>query len=179
MKRLFNVALVRKTREWLWRYLPAEIGGTITAVLAALVSHELTDSLAVAAIAGTIGENFGYYGTSCCRDFRQHWQKNKTKTGLKKVRIVTTRTTRDMLVEFGPAELLDSFFVRPSLFYLVPQAISNVGLGFFIAKIMADVVFYALAIVGYEVRKRLFIDFKSDDRSLTWVTGAKSDSLLQ
>ena len=51
-----------KLREWGRRYLLAEIVGTLTALAAALTVHELTGSLARAALAGSVAETVAYYG---------------------------------------------------------------------------------------------------------------------
>ena len=58
-----------------------------------------------------------------------------------------------LLVEFGPAEIADTFAVRPLAMYLGPLLIGHLAAGILAGKIAADIVFYALAIVGYELFK--------------------------
>ena len=64
---------------------------------------------------------------------------------------------RSLLIEFGLAEVVDSAFVRPYLLWLSPQLIGQLQLGWLIAKLAADIVFYTLAIAGYEFHKRYFM----------------------
>jgi hypothetical protein len=53
-----------------------------------------------------------------------------------------------------PAEILDNFFIRPFAMYIAPQYIHPYPIGFLAGKFSADLIFYALAIIGYESRKR-------------------------
>jgi len=146
----------RKLREWCIRYVPAEICGTITAVSAFWVAHQATGSLAAAAIAATVGENIGYYSIAAQREIRRYWKAHRQHGRIRRAYDTGRHTLRDMLMEFGPAELIDSFAVRPSLFYLLPLWMpGQVGIALIIAKITADLVFYSIAIVCYEYKKRL------------------------
>jgi len=149
----------RKLREWFIRYLPAEIAGTITAIASFWLAYKLTDSLVVAAIAGTAGENVGYYGVAASNEIVKYWRKHAHHPRLRRSWLTGVRTLRNMLVEFGPAEAVDSLAVRPGLFYLLPTIFSgNMGLALIAAKLLADVVFYSFAITGYELRKRYIGD---------------------
>ncbi|HTE58251.1 MAG TPA: hypothetical protein VK694_05910 [Verrucomicrobiae bacterium] len=144
-----------KVREWLARYLPAEITGTITALGGFWIAYQTTGSLAVAAVCGTIGENVGYYGVISLREVLRYWQSHHHHARLKRLWLTGVHTIRDMLVEFGTAEILDSFVVRPGLFYLLPTTFSNhKAVALIAAKLVADLVFYTFAIIGYEVRKK-------------------------
>jgi hypothetical protein len=67
-----RVAVRRKLREWVRRYLPAEIIGTLTALAAALTVHAVSGSLISAAIAGTIGESLGYDGCIAVHEVRYY-----------------------------------------------------------------------------------------------------------
>lgn len=144
----------RKAREWLARYIPAEIIATFTAISSALLAHHLSGSLAVAAIAGTIGENIGYYSYFAIREAARHYQGHRQHPPLRRTLLITVKTVRDMLVEFGPAEFLDSFIFRPLFMFWGPQLVPNFAAGILLGKIAADLIFYTFAIVGYEYRKR-------------------------
>jgi len=146
--------LRRKVREWLLRYLPAEIIATVGALSGAGAAYVLSDSLAVAAIAGTIGENVGYYGYFAVREVTRHYLGNSQHPPLRRIILTAYKTIRDMVVEFGPAEFFDSFVFRPLFMFLGPQLVPNFVLGIFLGKIAADLIFYTLAIIGYELRKR-------------------------
>jgi len=136
-------------REWLRRYLPAEAAGLLAALTGALVTHRLTGSPVAAAFAGSACEAAGYYATIAARDVARHRRDMTTPRAL-------ARTGRDLTVEFGAAEAVDSLLVRPALMYTGPLLTGGFVTGTVIGKVSADVVFYALAITGYELRKRIF-----------------------
>lgn len=145
-----------KTFEWLRRYAPAEIIGTFTALLSASIAYYASNSYALAAVAGTIGENIGYYGYIVVIEWIRHYRNHRHHNLPKRTIMVFSKTTRDILIEFGPAELLDSLLVRPLFMFIVPQLIGPYAVGIFVAKIAADLIFYSVAVVGYEARKRWF-----------------------
>jgi hypothetical protein len=126
-------------REWLWRYGPAEVSGTVGAVLAATVAAAVAGA-ATTAYAGAIGEAVAFYAVIVVRDLR-------TRTGSRR------RTLAGLAVEFGPAEVADTLVVRPLAMYLGPLLVGHLAAGVLAGKLAADVVFYALAIVGYELRR--------------------------
>jgi hypothetical protein len=61
-----------------------------------------------------------------------------------------------MFIEFGPAEYFDSFLVRPFLLSFFPYILSNYSLAIVIATVCANVVYYLAAVMGYELRKKMF-----------------------
>jgi hypothetical protein len=63
-------------------------------------------------------------------------------------------TVQAMLLEFGPAELVDSLLARPLLMYLLAGLLANLTAGIAAGKLAADVVFYAITISAYELRQR-------------------------
>ncbi|HUC20578.1 MAG TPA: hypothetical protein VMR98_03750 [Candidatus Polarisedimenticolaceae bacterium] len=147
----------RKVREWLRRYLPAEVIGTCTALTGALAAYSLTGSYVIAAIGGTIGENIGYYGYFTVRETVRHYADHRHYPPPRRIVLIAYKTLRDMLVEFGPAEVFDSFLLRPFFMYSMPQVIPSFTWGILAGKLCADVTFYGFAIGGYELRKRWFI----------------------
>ncbi|HEV7707624.1 MAG TPA: hypothetical protein VGP16_05475 [Asanoa sp.] len=124
-----------RVRDWLARYAPAEAAGITGALLAAAA----VDSPGAAAIAGTVGENVGFYAMIFVRDLR---------AGGRPAQVV-----RDMVVEFGPAEVLDTLLVRPAAIYLATRALGTTTAGVVAGKVAADAVFYTIAIIGYELRR--------------------------
>jgi hypothetical protein len=64
------------------------------------------------------------------------------------------RDIRNIILEFGFSEILDSLFIRPFMMYIFPILIGNVELGIFAGKIAADIVFYVPTIFAYELRKK-------------------------
>jgi hypothetical protein len=147
----------RQLREWLKRYIPAELSGTITALLAAQLAFMTSQSLVVAAVCGSIGETIGYYAAAIGRDVIAHYRLHQERTGHRRFWFTCITCIRSLLVEFGLAEIVDSAFVRPYLLWLSPQLVGQLQLGWLMAKLAADIVFYTLAIAGYEFHKRYFM----------------------
>lgn len=149
--------IVNTCKKWAVRYLPGEVAGTCTALGSSLAVHAATDSLAAAAIAGTVGENIGYYGAALCRELRLYWRRCGSRSRYAKLRFSMKHAIRGMVVEFGFAELVDTFAVRPFLLYMLPVLFpSNLVAALFAAKILADCVFYGLTFAGLQVRQRMF-----------------------
>lgn len=144
----------RKLEEWSRRYLPAEILGSFTALTAAWTVHAVSNSLIAAAIAGSIGESLGYYSYIAIRELRHIDARHRHHGSPKPLWLTGTRIVRDMLIEFGPAELVDSFLARPFFMYLMPTLLDNFTAGLIAGKLGADVVFYSLAITSYEIKKQ-------------------------
>ncbi|MEV4534019.1 hypothetical protein AB0J82_09330 [Asanoa sp. NPDC049518] len=122
-------------RAWLSRYAPAEAAG----IAGALLATAPFDDPGAAAVAGTVGETVGFYAMIFARDVR---------AGARPAGVV-----RDMVLEFGPAELLDTLLVRPAAMYLATRALGTTTTGVVVGKLAADAVFYAVAIIGYELRR--------------------------
>lgn len=142
-----------KLRDWTKRYFPAEIVGTITALLISTFTFILTGNYIVTAFAGAWGESLGYYGFISTRDIlssrRHHRSKNK-KYGIRSF----SRNIRNLFLEFGVSEIFDGIFVRPFFMYIFPLMLGNLQLGIFIGKIVSDVFFYIPTITAYELRKK-------------------------
>jgi hypothetical protein len=128
--------------EWLRRYLPAEIVGLIVAVVAASVAQRLTDgNAAIIALVGAWAETLAYYATMLVRE------------------LLTTRGTvlekvRDLVLEFGVGEAIDTLVIRPALMYAAGQLVHDPRWGVVIGKFASDVFFYVPTIAAYELRKR-------------------------
>lgn len=136
----------RKSAEWLRRYLPAEAVSTCCALLGGLLAA--LGNPALAALGGTWGENLGYYGTMIAREWRDRRARGEGfPTAL-------SRAARNLALEFGPAELFDSFFVRPAAMFAAIAVVGNLPLGLILGKVTADFAFYTAAIGAYELRKR-------------------------
>ncbi len=145
--------ILSKIKEWLVRYLPAEIVAIIGAMIGGLATHYFFDNPVITALGGTWGENIGYYGQILYADLKSRKEKDEkiTPAGVLKV-------LRNVIVEFGPGEYLDSFVIRPAAMYFFPQATGNVALGLLLGKLSADVTFYLPTIFAYEFRKKVFKD---------------------
>ena len=136
--------LGRRAREWLGRYAPAEAAAILGALLGAGVAAWFGVAAATA-YAGAIGEAIAFYAVVFVRDQRRSSRRSGGSS--------PWQTLRGLLMEFGPAELLDTFAVRPLAMYLATVLIGHVATGVLVGKVAADVVFYTLAIIGYEIRR--------------------------
>jgi len=136
---------LRKVREWSARYLPAEIVGTISAVTCAFIVFNSTGERGAAAIAGTLAENVGFYGVMIGTEW---WRQRRAG----RIGLLSTgwHTMRVMVAEFGPAEALDSLLLRPLSMYSGPFVTGEIASGSLLGKLLADAIFYVLAITSYE-----------------------------
>lgn len=116
---------------------------------AGLVTNHFFHNPVITAIGATWGENLGFYGRILYADVldRKRRDQEITLVGLLKV-------LRNAIVEFGPAEYLDSFLIRPITMYFFPQITGNIVIGLFLGKISADVTFYVPTVIAYELRKK-------------------------
>jgi len=141
------------------RYLPAEVAGLSTALIAAAASMaRWPHGLAQAALAAAIGEAFGFYGAFVWRQMRaRHGLAPTARAKARQMMIILG----GLVVEFGPAELVDTLFVRPVAMYAMELAFGGIMIGVLAGKIIADLVFYGLAVGAYELilrRLRGFAD---------------------
>lgn len=149
-----NQRLKSKTSEWVRRYIPAEILGTIGALVAAWLTYNHTHSYVGAAAAGWFGEGIGFYGYFITAELLLNNKKYREYSFIKRLSLIIAVASTNLFVEFVPAEILDNFFIRPFAMYIAPQYIHPYPLGFLVGKFSADLLFYLLAIIGYEARKR-------------------------
>jgi hypothetical protein len=142
-----------KIKEWMKRYLPAEALATVGAIGGASLTYFLTRNRIISAYGGAVGENIGYYGLIIVREYLKDQKHSKDK-GKKHGVSGVLKTIRNLLVEFGVSELLDSLVVRPLCMYIFPLIIGQFTIGVIIGKFAADIVFYIPTIIAYELRKK-------------------------
>jgi hypothetical protein len=145
----------RKIHEWSLRYLPAEGAGILTAAAAGVVAYWSNSATAVVGVAAALGEAIGYYGWLVTSDLmRRH---HDDRRGRDRPALDVMLTLRDLVVEFGPAEAVDTLLVRPALYVSLPILLGGeLIVNLFYAKLISDAVFYLLAVPGYELRNALF-----------------------
>ena len=143
----------KKILEWVKRYAPAEIFATLGAVIGANAVFLLTQNRVVSAYAGAMGDTICFYLVMLTRDIIagivQHKSNNKEYRASS-----LAKDTRNILIEFGPAEILDTLIIRPFLMYFFSSALSSYAFGILLGKISADIVFYFPTIISYELRKK-------------------------
>ena len=142
-----------KRKEWLKRYIPAEIIGTTTALLAAWIVYAQTNSYFAAAAAGWVGEGIGFFGYFITAEIITHHKRYENYSFWKRLSRAIAAASTNLIVEFLPAEIIDNFVIRPFTMYIAPVYIQPYPLGFLIGKFSADIIFYVIAITSYEVRK--------------------------
>ena len=142
-----------KSREWLKRYLPAEITGTVTAIGAAGIMHLFSDNHILIAYTGSLAEAIGFYSTILVQRVLSVRKINHTTN--KKFHFSDSLTLlSSILLEFGPAGIIDGLFLRPFFMYIFPIFLNNFTLGIFAGKIAGDITFYILVILSYEIKKQ-------------------------
>ena len=146
-----------KAIEWTRRYLPNEIAGTTAELGCAAAAYLATDSLAAAAVAASLGASVGYYAAAQLGAVRVAYREQRVRPPVVRLLVANLLALRSILVEFGPAELIDSIFVRPVAFYFGPLVFDHVVGGWIVAKVIADGAFYAVAIFSYERFKNLLV----------------------
>jgi hypothetical protein len=153
----------RQLARWVRRYLPAEAVGLVVAVLAGLAAQAFYATVVVVVIAAW-AETAAYYATMLARDVRagrQHAAAARGAYGLHD----WLRTLRNLMLEFGIAEVLDSLLLRPALMYVATQLTASLAGGIVLGKLGADLVFYVPTIIGYELRQRYLPDPERGPRS--------------
>jgi hypothetical protein len=87
------------------------------------------------------------------QSYKKLAKKNKElgqKTTLKE----TLLLVKNLVLEFGYPAILDFFFIRPFCMYSMPILTGNYFTGIIFGKITADLCFYLLTIVNYELLKQ-------------------------
>ena len=143
----------QNVREWLRRYLPAELASVVATLVGAAVVYAATHHRLTAALAATWAGNVAYFGLILARDIRTS-QRLCHAAGRSYSAPDLLRNLRALAIEFGVAEVLDSFLIRPALLYYMPLWVGSFAGGVLLAKFAADVTFYVPAIIGYELSKR-------------------------
>lgn len=145
-----------KFKGWLKRYLPAELVGTITALLAASIAHGFDQTAIFTAYIGSFGEAIGFYSSVVIQHvllFKKRHKKDSIPFSLSDfIRIILA-----ILVEFGFAGLVDGLLLRPFFMYLFPILLNDFTLGILVGKIAGDITFYLLVILAYETKQYLRI----------------------
>jgi len=114
--------------RWLRRYAPAELCGLLGALIGYLLVRAATGHPAAAAYGAAAGESLGFYGL-----------------------LLRRNPLRALVLEFGPAELLDTALVRPACMAGAVALLGPVA-GVIVGKLAADLVFYAPVIATYELQ---------------------------
>jgi hypothetical protein len=146
-----------KIKEWIRRYLPANLLTAISVVFVSVFVVWLTKNYILAAFLASLTDTIVYYGFILIRDVIQDIKKNKNLQEKYNFKIIV-KNTRNLLLEFGVGELLDTFIVRPFFLYFTPKIINNYAIGILVGKYLSDITFYIPTIISYELRKKYLKD---------------------
>lgn len=138
-------------KEWFDRYKYAELSATTAALLGSQFSR-IFSGLTTAYLI-TFVEYFAFYSVIISMAYWQRVKKNKAiqqRTTFSDVLMII----KNLLLEFGYPAVLDILFIRPFCMYWSPIFTGNALTGIMAGKVCADVVFYFLTIVNYELMKR-------------------------
>jgi hypothetical protein len=148
-----------KLTEWARRYLPAEALSVVATLAAAFLAFQATHDDLRTALAATWAGNVAYFGYLLVLDV-QLARRVRREQGQPYTLATFGKNVRALAVEFGVAELADSFLIRPALLYFLPRWLGSLGWGILLGKLLADVTFYLPAIIGYELSKKRLRDFR-------------------
>ena len=115
-------------------------------VLAGLVVTIWTDNAAVIALAALVGEIIGFYAV-----LADHHLCRAGAGRPQTVRAAIGRTGLLLVAEFGVAELLDTLLIRPAALMLGVWLLPDPLWGLLAGKVVADVIFYAIAAGAFTV----------------------------
>jgi hypothetical protein len=144
------LSLRQRIRTWVRRYGPSEILGTVAAVATAVSVRRVTGSTVAGAYAGSLVETIVFYGIMFLRESLReaHLAGARGRPyGSANLLVVL----RDMLLEFGVAEAIDTFALRPLCMGLGMRWLGPVR-GALAGKIAADAGFYGPVLAVYEWR---------------------------
>ena len=141
-----------RVKTWIRRYGPSEIAGIAMALGGSWLGYRATGSIIVGAYAGSLGEALGFYGSLVTREMIQEaYFAGARRAPYGPAEML--RTWRGLLLEFGPAELLDTGVIRPLMMALF-TGLLGWGPGIVVGKLLADIAFYLPVIYVYELRRR-------------------------
>jgi hypothetical protein len=143
----------KKLKEWLKRYLPANIFATIMVLIVSWIIVLLTKNYILAAFIASIVETITYYSFILVRDVI-YARKLSISKNRKYTFVSFLKNVRNLFLEFGVGEVLDTFIVRPFFLYFTPRLVRNYTIGLIIGKYVSDLIFYIPTIISYELRKK-------------------------
>jgi hypothetical protein len=137
---------------WVRRYAPAEAAATLAVALTAGAVDQFGVAAATA-YATAIAEGVVFYAVLFVRDLVANLREVPRTAAGEATRCHSVRlTVRGLVLECGPAEILDTLLIRPAAMYAGPAVVGSLTAGVILGKVAADLAFYVVAIIGYELR---------------------------
>lgn len=143
--------------------MPAEVVGTVTAIASAFIASAFTTNRVVIAFTASIAETVGFYLAIMVTDALLMQKQLKQQHRSLKLPALLFITIKHIVLDFGLAELADSFVIRPLFMYLFPLWLKDYTTGIVAGKIASDLVFYVPVIVAGEIRTHLSRRRKKDE----------------
>jgi hypothetical protein len=125
-----------------------EIAATACSLAGGVGTAAITSNGAVIAYAATWAENVGFYGCALVREARRNL--GTAPLSFASVKPALLPSARSLVAEFGPAEVFDSFVLRPACMYLLPKLTGHLAVGLLLGKVLADGAFFGIAIIAFE-----------------------------
>lgn len=145
----------RNIRNWVKRFLPAELIGTLFAIASAFIVSVFISNRVTIAFAASIAETVGFYVTIMITDALLIRKQLKHQHRSLTISALLVITLKNIVLDFGLAELADSFVIRPLFMYLFPLWLKDYTTGIVAGKIASDLVFYIPVIVAGEIRTHI------------------------
>lgn len=140
----------RRVLFWIKRYGPPEVACLVTMLAASVAAAAVTDSPPLLAASAIAGATVGFYGVLIVSVSRE--QLGVIRPGEpRRLRRVATRTVLLLAAEFGLAEVLDTFLIRPALMMACVILIHDDVWGLLAGKFISDILFYLLSAFGYRL----------------------------
>lgn len=148
-----NLKVQLKVSERCARYIPSELSATVWA----LASGNLTMRLSggnhfLASIIISWVDNLMYYGVMIYREA----QASRKEHGHYSFKLFT-KDLRNLLIEFWPAELIQTLIIYPLFLTYIPKLFDSYSFGVVVGMIIANSFFYRAVIPVYERRKKHFV----------------------
>lgn len=141
-----------RLRQWLRRYLPAELLAIVVAAVCATCADAVSNDQLVVVGASIVGSSTGYYGLIVMREMI-HARRASHARHIRDTRRAGYTTVRNLALDFGSAELLDSLLFSPALLYLWIQAVPNLQLAVLLGEVASTSAFYSAVVVAHNVRR--------------------------
>jgi len=129
-----------RLHAWRRRYGWSEGLGAVVAVLVAHTTLEAGLPILLAALAAALAEAVWFYGTLTLRDLRRE-RREASRRGARLPPTAATRLLRDLVLEFGVAEAVDSLLLRPLCYAAGLRWVGGVW-GVLAGKVVADLLFW-------------------------------------
>lgn len=119
-------------REFAAQYLAGNLLSAVAAIVVGEAASQAGQSAVVTALAATIANDIAWYVYLLAYNLHAGDSAGEA--------------VRHLVSDFGLAEVLDTFLVRPGLFYVAPMITHNQASGILAGTIVADIFYTAIAL---------------------------------